>query len=158
MSTLETLKEIGNKLSSSRGLRGGLSLILETLKEHNLIIRGFISLYETETERLVPLAIEGYSVTEFRRLENQTGKKLIDDIFKSGNRLYVKKTSLEDWFKFITARDMETSFFGVAIYLGKKIIGVLGVETTFEEPCDTEQLFSPNRLPHQKNLFPYLSQ
>ena len=142
MSNLETLKQIGNKLSSSRGLRGGLSLILETLKEHNLIIRGFISLYETETERLVPLAIEGYSVTEFRRLENQTGKKLIDDIFKSGNHLYVKKTSLEDWFKFITARDMETSFFGVAIYLGKKIIGVLGVETTFEEPCDTEQLFS----------------
>ena len=142
MSNLETLKEIGNKLSSSRGLRGGLSLILETLKEHNLIIRGFISLYENETERLVPLAIEGYSVTEFRRLENQTGKKLIDDIFKTGNRLYVKQTSLEEWFKFITARDTETSFFGVAIYLGKKIIGVLGVEIAFEESCDIEHLFS----------------
>ena len=83
MNNLETLKEIGNKLSGSRGLRGGLSIILGSLKEHTLIIRGFISLYETESERLVPLAIEGYSVTEFRRLENQTGKKLIDDIFKT---------------------------------------------------------------------------
>ena len=142
MSNLETLTEIGNKLSSSRGLRGGLSLILETLKVQSLIIRGFISLYETELERLIPLAIEGYSATEFRRLENQTGKKLMDDVYKSGNPLFVKKTSLEDWFKFITSRETETSFFGVPIFLGKKIVGVFGIETIFEERQNTEQLFS----------------
>ena len=62
MNNLEILNEIGQKLSGSRGLRGGLSLILEILKAKYDFHRSFISLYETESERLVPLAIDGYSV------------------------------------------------------------------------------------------------
>ncbi len=142
MNNLEILTEIGQKLSNSRGLRSGLSVALEALKTKCSFIRSFILLYESESERLIPFAIEGYSVAEFRRLENQTGKKLIEEIFKSGNRSWIKKTSTEDWFKFITSRASETSFFGVPIYLGKKIIGVLGVETVFEERRNSEQLFA----------------
>lgn len=142
MSTLETLADIGQNLSGSRGLRSGLSLVLETLKIKCSFLRSFILLYENEAERLVPIAIEGYSVAEFRRLENHTDKKLIESIFKSGNRLLVKKTSSEDWFNFITSRDTETSFFSVPVFLGKKIIGVFGVEVPFEERRNSEQLFS----------------
>lgn len=136
---LEILLEIGKKFSASRGLRAGLSKILETLNEKSSIFRSFILLSDATGENLILYSTEGLSIAEFRRLESNVEKKdFFADLKKSGNLIFIEKTSTESWFDYVKPRESETSFWAVPVKIGKKIIGILAVERPFQDTQDDE--------------------
>jgi len=134
---LTSLAEIGQILADSAGLRDGLSKALTIIHQSDLFVRSFAALYESRTEKLSLYATEGFSVNEYRRLENRLNKS-----FPSGeNRVLVEKTSPASSFDFIAPRSEETSFLGVPIVLGKRKAGFLGVEAVYDEKNDFASLF-----------------
>jgi Nif-specific regulatory protein len=134
---LKILSEIGNNLAISRGLRNGLSSLLDILTNHS-IIRGFILLYDEESENLVTYAAEGYGATAFRRLGNQVKKDFIENLFGNEKGFFAKKSSSINWFDFLNS-EIETSFFSVPIVAGKQNIGLLCVEIDYNEKFDSKQ-------------------
>lgn len=131
---LEMLSLTGSVLTAAKGLRSGLSGVLEILKEKYSLVRSFILLRESETEDLKVFAAENYSVSEFRRLENQIKKDFIENLFEKEERVYIAQTSTENWFDFLNS-EVETGFWSLPIFFGKKSIGILCVETaTVQKP------------------------
>lgn len=140
---LEALVEIGNNLSAVRGLRTGLSKILQTLNEKSSITRSFILLTNPEDESLRLYSTEGFNISEFRRLENNVGKKdFFAEMRKTETTLFIEKTSSESWFDFVKPREIETSFWAMPIKIGKKFIGVLAIEKPFVRQQNNEKLLT----------------
>jgi Nif-specific regulatory protein len=139
---LITLARIGQNLADSAGLRNGLSKALAELSDAGLFVRSFAALYEPQTERLSLYATEGFSVNEYRRLENRLNKSFLSGALNDESRVLVEKTSPESSFDFVSPREEETSFLGVPIVLGKRKAGFLGVEIVYDKKNDLDSLFN----------------
>jgi Nif-specific regulatory protein len=90
------------------------------------------------------LAAQGWSIADFRRLENRLNKGFLFDETKNGNRIFIEKTAsgAASAFDFIQTRERETSFLGVPISFGvEKNVGLLGVEVEFEAENNFGLLF-----------------
>ncbi len=139
---LQTFKEIGDNLTATRGLRNSLSQILHSLQGKHYIKRSFILLNSAEDERLSAMATAGFSVSSFRRLESNLDKKgFLEKVYKKGERDFIEKTSAESWFEVIRFKECDTSYFAIPIQLGKKTVGVLGVETVVSPDIEVEEFF-----------------
>jgi Nif-specific regulatory protein len=136
------LAEIGQSLADSAGLRDGLSKALSIIQQSDLFVRSFAALYEPRTEKLSLYATEGFSVNEYRRLENRLNKSFPGIEANDESRLLIEKTSSESSFDFIAPRSQETSFLGVPIVQGKRKAGFLGVEAVYDEKNDFDSLFN----------------
>lgn len=140
---LKTLVEIGNNLSAVRGLRNGLSNILQTLNDKTFIIRSFILLSNPGDESLSLYATEGFTISEYRRLESNVGKKdFFSEMKKNGEPIFIEKISHESWFEFVKPREDESSFWAVPVKTGKKFAGVLAVEKPFTRNKNNEHFLA----------------
>lgn len=139
---LEILVEIGNAVSAYRGLQSSLNKVLQIFNEKTGIVRSFILFSDSESDdrTLNVYATDGFSITEFRRLENHVNKRdFFDQLKKSGESIFIEKTTSESWFDFLRQDEIETSFWGIPIKIGKKFKGVLGVEKIFPSKEDPKQ-------------------
>ncbi|HLM00241.1 MAG TPA: sigma 54-interacting transcriptional regulator, partial [Pyrinomonadaceae bacterium] len=142
-SNLIILAEIGQRLADSNGLRDSLGGTLAKIHESDLFVRSFTALYEPQNEKLSLYAAFGFNANEYRRLETRLNKSFLRGSETNGeNRVLVRKTSPEAAFDFIASRQIETSFLGVPIVLGKRKAGFLGVEIVYDPNNDFDCLFS----------------
>jgi Nif-specific regulatory protein len=96
-------------------------------------------IYQEETDKLVPVAVNGLDVSDFRRLENKAEKSLFRTVFESGRPVVVPRLSFEPTLGFLNKSEAETSLFVLPVVLEKKVLGVLAAEFLYRETLDFEQ-------------------
>ena len=118
--------------------------MLEVCHEEFSFRRSFIVFYDAASEKSRPNATKGFSAAEFRRLENHIEKSFIWQVFRNNKSVILPRTKLEPTFLSIFGeqnnRSIETSCVCVPIALGGKVVGAFGVEFTYDNKFDYEEL------------------
>ena len=136
--TLETILEISQILVETKSLKSNLTSLLELLSDKLNFPRSFILLHQNETDTLNPIAINGLSVAEFRKLENKVEKSLLRQVFESGKPIIVPRLSFESSLDFLQAKNRESSLVSVPILLQNRNLGVFASEFEYQKDFDFE--------------------
>lgn len=129
---LESLISAGGILTAAKGIARRSEQRFGNAEKQIFLRQEFHSFARTEAEDLKVFAAEGYNVSEFRRLEAQANKDFTEKLFKKEERFHVAKTATESWFDFLNS-PIETSFYSVPVFFGKRSIGILCVETAVDK-------------------------
>jgi Nif-specific regulatory protein len=140
--SLQIVLDASRVLAEPKGVRSNLTSVLEIFARELETARSFILMYETENERLAPIAVNGFSVNEYRRLEARISKSVMNTIFESEKPIVIAKLGREPSLDFLAKEGVEQSLFTVPILLGKKSLGVLAVEFDFRADFEQEQLLT----------------
>src|SRR5688572_29913985 len=92
---LNIMQSIIHTLNDSQIPKSNLSSVLEVLAEKFAVTRSFLLIHQEETDKLIPVAVNGLDVADFRRLENKAEKSLFRAVFESGKTVVVPRLSLE---------------------------------------------------------------
>lgn len=125
---LETINEILQIINESNHPKANFSALLELLSKNLSVTRSFLLIHQAETDKLIPTAVFGLSVIDFRRLENKAEKTVIRRVFESAEITIVPKLTVETTLDFLKKQDFETSLVVLPIILEKKVVGVFAVE------------------------------
>ncbi|CAN5374425.1 sigma-54-dependent Fis family transcriptional regulator [soil metagenome] len=128
ISEIETIQLIIQILNDSKIPKSNLSTVLEILAERFSVTRGFLLIYQAETDKLSPIAVYNLSIAEFRKLENKAGKSLFRTVFESGEVIVVPRLGIEPTLGFLQKPDFETSLVFLPIRLEDQILGVFAAE------------------------------
>ncbi|MBS1792679.1 MAG: sigma 54-interacting transcriptional regulator [Acidobacteria bacterium] len=135
---LETVQHIIQVLNDSQLPKSSLSSVLEALAERAGVIRSFLLVYRPESERLIPVAVNGLDIADFRRLENRAEKSLFRTVFETGRPVVVPRLSDEPTLGFLRKADAETSLIVLPVVLEKTVLGVFAAETGCRPDADFE--------------------
>lgn len=136
---LEIIQAIIQTLNDSQIPKSNLSTVLEILDEKFGILRSFLLIYQEETNKLIPIAVSGLNVADFRRLEHKAEKSLFRAVFESGKPVIVPRLSFEPTLDFLQKLETETSLIVLPISLETKILGVFAAEFGYRGKFDFEQ-------------------
>lgn len=143
---ITTALEISNILINTNSLRANLSAVLRVLADKLSTTRSFILFHRDETGKLDPVAINGLTIKEFRRLEKQVEKSLLSKIFESGKPIIIPRLSLEPTLEFLHPNSVERSLISVPILLEKQVLGVICLEFPYQKEFNFEEAVSFNQL------------
>ena len=76
--------------------------------------------YQTETDKLTPIALSGLDISDFRRLESNVEKSLFRTVFDTQESVIISRLSLEPTLDFLYKNTTETSLYILPITIGKK--------------------------------------
>ena len=138
---LNIIQSIINTLNDSQIPKSNLSSVLELLSEKFAATRGFLLVHQEETGKLIPVAVNGLDVADFRRLESKAEKSLFRAVFESGEAAIVPRLSLEPTLSFLYKPDTETSLVVLPVSLENKTLGTFAAEFAIREDFD----FAPAR-------------
>jgi Nif-specific regulatory protein len=136
---LSIIQTIIRTLNDSQIPKSNLSSVLEILAEKLAVARSFLLIHQEETDRLIPVAVNGLDASDFRRLENKAEKSLFRAVFESGNAVVVPRLSLEPTLNFLHKPEPETSLIVLPLVLENKVLGVFAAEFVYREGQDFEQ-------------------
>jgi Nif-specific regulatory protein len=136
---LNIIQSIIHTLNDSQIPKSNLSSVLEILAESFDVKRGFLLVHQEETDKLIPIAVNGLDVSDFRRLENKAGKSLFRTVFESGKPFIVSRLSLEPTLGFLNKPENETSLVVLPVLLENKPLGTFAAEFAYRENFDFEQ-------------------
>src|SRR5262245_53172726 len=135
---LATLMEVGRILADNNNLNSALTIVLETLGRYHGVVRSFVMLLDSESERLRIEATFGLSPDASRRVTYKVGEGVIGRVVESGKPVVVPQTSREPLLlNRIRALDStssrkEMSFICVPILVDGKAIGVIGADRPYK--------------------------
>src|SRR5260370_40291405 len=92
---LATLVELGRILADSAGLKVALGRVLETLGRHHGMVRSFVMLLDSESQKIRIEATYGLNVDAARRGTYRVGEGGIGRVVESGKPVVVPQTSRE---------------------------------------------------------------
>lgn len=138
-SQLNIIQSIIHTLNDSQIPRSNLSSVLEVLAEKYSVTRSFLLIYQEGTDKLIPVAVNGLDVSDFRRLENKAGKSLFRTVFESGKTVIVPRLSDEPTLGFLNKLEAETSLVVLPVLLENKPLGTFAAEFVYREKFDFEQ-------------------
>src|SRR5215203_902033 len=95
-------------LNDSQIPKSRLSGVLEILAEKFTVTRSFLLIHQEETDKLLPIAVNGLDASDFRRLENKAEKSLFRAVFVSGKPVVVPRLSCEPTLGFLHKPESET--------------------------------------------------
>src|SRR5215217_607639 len=104
---LETIQTIIFTLNDSQIPKSNLSSVLEVLAEKFAETRSFLLIHQEETDRLIPIAVNGLDASDFRRLENKAEKSLFRPVFESKKLVVVPRLSFEPTLGFLHKPESE---------------------------------------------------
>jgi Nif-specific regulatory protein len=136
---IESALQISQILTDSQSLRANLSTVLEVLAEKLSTTRSFILFRQEETGRLDPIAINGFTINEFRRLEKRVEKSLLSKVFESGKTIVIPRLSLEPTLDFIHQKGEDRSLISVPILLQNQVLGVICLEFPYQQNFNFEE-------------------
>ena len=136
---LKILQRILKTLNDSKLPKSSLSGVLDILEKKCAVRRSILLTFQTETERLVPIAVGGLDFADFRRLENKAGKSIFRQVFDSRRTVFVEKLSDEPTLDFLHLQGSETSLFLLPIILENEAVGVFAAEFLYRENFDYEE-------------------
>ena len=118
--------------------KSNLTNVLEILSETFSVRRSFLFVYQTEAEKLMPVAVNGLDATEFRRLENKAEKSLFQRSFDE-NEIVISDMNSEESLNFLQKNnDAETILICLPVNLDNKTLGVFGAEFIVTKDFDVE--------------------
>ena len=127
-------------LSDSQIPRSNLSSALEVLAEKFAVTRSFLLIHQEETDKLIPIAVNGLDAADFRKLESKAEKSLFRTVFESAKAVILPRLSLEPSLAFLHKAEAETSLIVLPVVLENKTLGVFAAEFAYREKQDFEQL------------------
>ena len=142
---LTSLVEIGRILSDTNNLKTALAATLETLGRHHGMLRSFVMLLDSETEKIRIEASYGLVEDSARRVTYRVGEGIIGRVVQSGKPVVVPQTSREPLLlNRIRAHEAHTtrkeiSFICVPIVIGGKAAGVIGADLIYKEERDYDR-------------------
>ncbi|HEY8559864.1 MAG TPA: sigma 54-interacting transcriptional regulator [Pyrinomonadaceae bacterium] len=135
---LSVIQLIIHTLNDSQIPKSNLSSVLEVIAEKLAAARSFLFIYQHETDKLIPIAVNGLDATDFRRLENKAEKSLFRTVFESGKPVVVPRLSHEPTLAFLHKSERETSLIVLPVKLENKTLGVFAAEFAHQEKIDFE--------------------
>ena len=137
--SLETIQAIIQILNDSQIPKSSFSGVLETLATRFNVSRSFLMTYQTASDKLNPVAVNGLNAADFRRLENKIEKTVFRTVFEKGKAVIVPRLSLEHTLKFLPMPENEASLIVLPIILENQRLGVLAAEFAFRENADLKE-------------------
>lgn len=142
---LRTIQKVILTLNDSQTPKSALSAVLEILSKETGVQRSFLLVYQDETDKLVPVAVNGLSIADFRHLEKKAEKgAFFRKIFNEGKPFILRNLSEENDLRFLQTSDSETSLIFQPISLEGKTLGIVALEFDYQEDfnIENESLFS----------------
>jgi Nif-specific regulatory protein len=136
---LNIIQAIIHTLNDSQIPKSNLSGVLEVLAEKFAVTRSFLLVYQEETDKLIPIAVNGLDASDFRRLENNVEKSLFRTGFENGESVIVPRLSFEPTLAFLNKLEQETSLIVLPVVLENKPLGVFAAEFLYRENQNFEQ-------------------
>src|SRR5215218_6283653 len=121
---LGVIQSIILTLNDSQIPKSNLSSALEVLAEKFAVTRSFLLIHQEETDKLIPIAVNGLDASDFRRLENKAEKSLFRTVFESGKLVAVPRLSFEPTLGFLHKPESETILIVLPVMLENKVLGV----------------------------------
>ncbi len=137
---VETVAQVSKVLAGTKTLRNNLSGVLELLAEKVGATRSFIVIYQDETEFFEPIANQGLSISEFRRLETKFAKSSLKKVYETGTAAVISPVNADDSLGFLTQTDPANTLIAVPVQLGNVNLGVLAAEFSTGQMLDSEFL------------------
>ncbi len=141
---LKVLLKIGQVFDSNSASNSAFSKLLEICQKEFDFCRSFIVLYDANNDKSRLHVTQGFSASEFRRLENRIEKSFIWQVFQNNKSVILPQTKLEPTFLSVFGerndKDVETSCVCVPVTLGRKALGVFAVEFIYNSKFDYENL------------------
>ncbi|HEX8826363.1 MAG TPA: sigma 54-interacting transcriptional regulator [Archangium sp.] len=140
---LASLLEVSQALAGANDLRASLHRVLERLERYHGVVRGAVTLLDTDTGDLYIEASIGLSA-EGRKARYRLGEGITGRVVQSARPIVVPEVSREPLFLHRAFRgrkesSQELSFFCVPILLHRKPVGTLGVDLIFDKGRDYEE-------------------
>ncbi|MGI9054309.1 MAG: sigma-54-dependent Fis family transcriptional regulator [Pyrinomonadaceae bacterium] len=136
---IKVLQRILKKLNDSQLPKSSLSGVLDILEKKFAVKRSILLTYQTESDKLTPIAVNGLDFADFRKLENKAGKSLFRQVFDTRRTVFVEKLSDETSLNFLHLQDSETSLIMMPIVLENSTVGVFATEFAFDKNFDYEE-------------------
>ncbi|HEX8499557.1 MAG TPA: sigma 54-interacting transcriptional regulator [Pyrinomonadaceae bacterium] len=143
---LSALLEIGQTLADAPHLRPALSRALELLGRSLGVTRGFVMLVEPEADELRVEAGYGLDEEAARRVAYRVGEGVTGRVAETCRPVVVPQTSREPLLlqrlagRERAAARQEVTFVCVPLAVGRRAVGVLGVDVPYAEGRDYERL------------------
>ena len=137
--SLEIIQSIIQILNNSQIPKSNFSSVLETLAAKYNVSRSYLMIYQSASDKLNPVAVNGLNAADFRRLENKVEKTLFRNVFDKGKAVIVPRLSLEDTLKFLQTSEVETSLIMLPIILENQKLGVFAAEFLYREDADLKE-------------------
>jgi Nif-specific regulatory protein len=142
---LSTLVEAGQILADIGNLKTAFAATLETLGRHHGIVRSFVMLLDSESEKIRMEATYGLNEDSVHRVTYRVGEGVIGRVVQSGKPVVVPQTSREPLLLNRLrdhqgqTRRKEMSFICVPIVIGAKAVGVIGADRIYKEERDFDR-------------------
>ena len=142
---LGTLVEVGRILADTNSLKSALERTLESLGRHHGMVRSFVMLVDSASEKVRVEATYGLNLDQARRVTYRIGEGVIGKVVQSGKPVVVPQTSQEPLLlNRLRALDSgahrkEMSFICVPILIDNKAIGVIGADRPYKEERDYDR-------------------
>jgi Nif-specific regulatory protein len=142
---LGTLVEIGRILSGDSNLKSALAAALEPLGRQHGMVRSFVMLLDSESEKIRVEAVYGLNQDSAYRVTYRVGEGVIGRVVQSGKAVVVPQTSREPLLlNRLRAHEQnatrkEVTFICVPIVIGGKAAGVIGADLIYKEERDYDR-------------------
>ena len=137
---LKILQRVIKTLNDSKLPKSSISGVLDILEKKCSVRRSMLMTYKAETERLVPVAVNGLNFADFRRLESKAEKSIFRQVFNSRRTIFVEKLSQEPTLSFLHLPETETSLMAMPIVLENNTVGVFAAEFALSTNFDYEKI------------------
>jgi len=142
---LATLHEISRILSDNNNLKTAFAATLELLGRHHGMVRSFVMLLDSESEKIRIEASYGLNQDSAHRVSYRVGEGIIGRVAQSGKPVVVPQTSREPLLlNRLRSHEehairKETSFICVPIVVSGKSAGVVGADLIYKEERDYDR-------------------
>ena len=135
---LDAVSRLSDLLAASAGATNNLNSVMRVITSEGSSVCAFMLLIQPETEKLVPVASHGLSVSEFRRLEARGDSSVLRKAFDESATLCIDQIPGEPSLDFLTT---DNAFILVApIRPGQKPHGVLCAKFPSSEAANKDHL------------------
>lgn len=136
---LEIIQAIIQTLNDSSIPKSNLSSVLEILAVDFRVLRSFLLIYQNETDKLSPIAVNNLTAADFRRLETKAEKTPLRKVFETGEPFVLTHLSRENSFDFLPKPANETNLIILPVRLENQILGVFAAEFAEMNFFETER-------------------
>lgn len=141
---LATLVEIGRLLADTTNLKISFARTLELLGRQHGMVRSFVMLLDTDTQKLRIEATHGLNEEAARRVTYRVGEGVVGRVVQSSKSVVVPQTSQEPLLlNRLRSNDAtnrkEMSFICVPIVIDEWAVGVIGADLVYREERDYDR-------------------
>jgi Nif-specific regulatory protein len=142
---LGTLVDVARTLADASNLKTALARVLEGLGKQHSMIRSFVMLLDSESDRIRVESTYGLNPDTAHRVTYRVGEGVIGRVVQSGKPVVVPQTSREPLLlNRLRAHEEEPSkkevtFICVPVLLGGKAVGVIGADLIYKDERDYDR-------------------